>query len=269
MIYYSIYIFTYIYIYTYIYILVWLDTPSKKYMSLLKIRRNNTIFQIDPCFFAKVMHVSSHWVQSQPQVFDESSGGQSATPEQSTLNPQDCRTNWWIQRCWIVFMKNLFTNQTYYVYVVFSKNTFSSYDLGKLFWDTYPKSHIDRMIQRSRNFWAYQHFWSPALAHFLLDPSRTLKVQQVIYWIWKWRVEYYSKLDISSYPFLLISNELWPTAQVLLFLQDGLNLLQVSLAWYRWSLWDADWWPRVVQKNHVFTMESKVRSAEVTYPPEV
>ena len=107
------------------------------------------------------------------------------------------------------------------------------------------------------------------LAHFLLNPSRTLKVQQVIYWIWKWRVEYYSKLDISSYPFLLISNELWPTAQVLLFLQDGLNLLQVSLAWYRWSLWDADSWPRVVQKNHVFTMESKVRSAEVTYPPEV
>ena len=244
----------------------------KQYMILLKIRRNNTIFQIDPCFFAKVMHVSRHWVQSQPQVFDESSGGNLPHPNKSTLNPQDCRKKLMDSTVLDRLYENLFTfNQTYYMDMFSFPRTHSLPTFFRQIVSRYTSevAHFSRMIQRSRNVWAYQHFWSPALAHFLLDPSRTLKVQQVIYWIWKWRVEYYSKLDISSYPFLLISNELWPTAQVLLFLQDGLNLLQVSLAWYRWSLWDADSWPRVVQKNHVFTMESKVRSAEVTYPREV
>ena len=263
MIYYSVYIYTYIRISTY---------DQTRHQKIYDATDNSeTQYHLPnwPMFFCKSHACFSSLSPVSAPSFDESSGGKVPHPNNPPWIPKIAEKNWWIQRCWIVFMKNLFTNQTYYVYVVFSKNTFSSYDLGKLFWDTHPKSHIDRMIQRSRNVWAYQHFWSPALAHFLLDPSRTLKVQQVIYWIWKWRVEYYSKLDISSYPFLLISNELWPTAQVLLFLQDGLNLLQVSLAWYRWSLWDADSWPRVVQKNHVFTMESKVRSAEVTYPPEV
>ena len=195
-------------------------------------------------------------------------------------SPRLPKETWWIQRCWIVFMKICLPSIKRIMYMFFQEHILFL-RFGQVVSRYRSKvTHFSRMIQRSRNFWAYQHSWSRALAHFLLDPSHPTSGAAKLLKTEPWKCNrlfiefeigevYYSKLDISSYPFLLISNELWPTAEVLLFLQDGLNLLQVSLAWYRWSFWDADSWPRVVQKNHVFTMESKVRSAEVTYPPEV
>ena len=157
-------------IYTYIYILVWLDTPSNniwvysKFRETIPSSKSTHVFLQKSCMFLVIE-------SSLSPKFWRILRGKHATPEQSTLNPQDCRKKL-MDSTVLDRYENLFTfNQTYYVYV-FSKHTFFSYDLGKLFWDTHPKSHI--FLEWSKDQGISGHisiFGALVLAHFLLDPS--------------------------------------------------------------------------------------------------
>lgn len=268
MIYYSIYIYLRIYIYTYIYILVWLDTPSSNIRCYSKFRETIPSSKLTHVFLQKscmFLVIESSLSPKFWRILRWSS-------RQFTLNRQDCRKNWGIQRCWIVFVKICLPSIKRIMYMFFQEHILflrfgqivSRYTSKVTHWSNDPKI---------KEFLGISAFLEPCFGTLSLRsiPShkwcrktienRTLKVQQAIHWIWKWRGILFQVgyLIISLPPDFnrVVANSSSPA---------------VSAGWLESPSSEPGVIPVIPLRCWLVTTsrkKSKVRSAEVTYPPEV
>ena len=157
MIYYSIYIYLRIYIYIHVYLHTCMTRYAiKKIYEFTQNSEKQYHLPNWPMFFCKSHACFSSLSPVSAPSFDESSGGKVPHPNNPPWIPKIAERNWWIQQCWIVFMKICLPINRITVCICFSsikiclqikrviffcRNTFSSYDFSANCFEIHIQSH--------------------------------------------------------------------------------------------------------------------------------